>query len=91
MANVKIDYQLLNQIAGSFKNLSVDLAAETTWEDSLEDAVSNVWDGTPATIAKQAVSTMIGDWDYVRSVDGAAGHERGAEGRCDRTGLGRMG
>ena len=68
MANVKIDYQLLNQIAGSLKNLSVDLAAETTWEDSLEDSVSEVWDGTTATIAKEAVSTMIGDWDYVRSV-----------------------
>ena len=68
MANVKIDYQLLNQIAGSLKNLSVDLAAETTWEDRLEDAVSMVWEGTPATIPQEAVSTMVGDWDYVRSV-----------------------
>lgn len=68
MGNVKIDYQLLNQIAGSLKNLSVDLAAETTWEDMLEESVSMVWDGTTATIPKEAVSTMIGDWDYVRSV-----------------------
>lgn len=68
MGNVKIDYRLLNQIAGSLKNLSVDLAAETTWEDMLEESVSMVWDGTTATIPKEAVSTMIGDWDYVRSV-----------------------
>lgn len=68
LGDVKIDYQLLNQIAGSLKNLSVDLAAETTWEDMLEESVSMVWDGTTATIPKDAVSTMIGDWDYVRSV-----------------------
>ena len=31
MADVIIDYHLLNKIAGSFKNLAVDMAAKTTW------------------------------------------------------------
>lgn len=68
MGDIKIDYGLLNQIAGSFKNLSVDLAAETTWEDSIADAVTEVWEGQPAVVPTEAVKLMIGDWDYVRQV-----------------------
>ncbi|WP_293697370.1 hypothetical protein [uncultured Agrococcus sp.] len=68
MADVRIDYQTLNQIAGSFKNLAVDLAAGETWEDTIADAVRKVWMGEPAIVPTDAVENMIDDWDYVRSV-----------------------
>lgn len=68
MANVRIDYELLNQIAGSFKNLAVDLAADTTWEDDIAELTGQVWDDTAASHVKEAVDTMIGDWDYARSI-----------------------
>lgn len=68
MPDVTIDYTLLNQIAGSFKNLSVDLAADMTWEDDLAELTGKVWDDTSAAHVKTAVDTMIGDWDYARSI-----------------------
>lgn len=68
MANVRIDYELLNQIAGSFKNLAVDLAAGTTWEDDIAEATAKVWDDTASEFVRSAVQGMIDDWDYVRSV-----------------------
>lgn len=70
MPNVKIDYAILNQIAGSLKNLSVDLAAATTWEDSIAEATKRVWDDTASAPVHQAVTDMIGDWDYARSIIG---------------------
>lgn len=68
MADVKIDYETLNQIAGALKNLAVDLAAGTTWEDEIASAVEQVWDDTGAKPVQDAVEDMIGDWSYVRSV-----------------------
>lgn len=68
MAGVKIDYHLLNQIAGSLKNLSVDLAAGTTWEDTIADATKQVWDDTASDFVHTAVQDMIDDWDYARSI-----------------------
>ncbi|SEE83273.1 hypothetical protein [Ruania alba] len=68
MPDVRIDYQVLNQIAGSLKNLSVDLAANTTWEDDIAELAGTVWDATTANHVREAVETMIGDWDYARSV-----------------------
>ncbi|MCH1882079.1 hypothetical protein [Agrococcus sp. ARC_14] len=68
MPDVSIDFQTLNQIAGSLKNLSVDLAAATTWEGSIAEATGKVWDDTASVFVQTAVEDMIGDWDYVRSV-----------------------
>lgn len=68
MPDVQIDYQLLNQIAGSFKNLAVDLAADSTWEDDIAELTAQVWDDTAAAHVASAVDTMIGDWDYARSI-----------------------
>lgn len=68
MPNVKIDYAMLNQIAGSLKNLSVDLAAATTWEDSIAEASGTMWGDNAADFVQIAVEDMIGDWDYARSV-----------------------
>lgn len=68
MPDVTIDYALLNQIAGSFKNLSVDLAASTTWEDDIAALSGKVWDDSSARHVQQAVEGMIADWDYARSI-----------------------
>lgn len=68
MTDVRIDYGLLNQIAGSLKNLAVDLAAKTTWEDGIAEEAGKVWEDNSAKFVGEAVGDMIGDWDYARSI-----------------------
>lgn len=68
MADVIIDYHLLNKIAGSFKNLAVDMAAKTTWEDAIAEASGVMWEGNDTRFVTEAVNDMIGDWDYARSI-----------------------